>query len=39
MWGPTQNLYQIGLAFLNFIGNKQTDRQAKYKYKDNYFEI
>ena len=38
MWGPTHNLGPIGSGILKFIGYKntdrQTDRQAKYKYID-----
>ena len=33
MRGPTQNLGQIGSAVLKFIGYRQTDTQAKYKYR------
>ena len=29
MWGTTQNLGQIGLAVLTFIGNKKTGRQTE----------
>ena len=32
IWGPTQNLGQIGCAVLTLIGYKQTDRPAKYIY-------
>ena len=28
MWGPTQNLGQIGLAVLTFIRNNKTGRQT-----------
>ena len=29
MWGPTQNLGQIGSAGFTFIGHKQTERQTR----------
>ena len=43
MWGPTQNLGRIDLAVLTFIGykqtNKHTDRQAKFIYRFNYYNV